>query len=209
MNPDQARHLFQALEACHPAPETELRHEGPFQLLVATLLSAQCTDERVNQVTPALFRRCPDARALAGIETGELEELIRSTGFFHQKARALKECARALEEGFAGRVPETTDELTRLPGVGRKTANLVLGACFGRPGVVVDTHVKRTAGRLGLTSQRDPEKIERDLQAWLEPEEWYPASTRLLLHGRRVCLARAPRCPECPLREWCDTARGG
>lgn len=209
MDQDRARRLFDALAASNPEPRTELRHQNPFELLVATILSAQCTDERVNQVTAVLFQQGPDPRALAELDLAELEALVKPTGFYRNKARAVRDCSRALVEDYGGRVPETLEELVRLPGVGRKTANLILGECFGKPGVVVDTHVRRTAARLGLTTESDAEKVERDLQAWIAPEDWYPASSRLLLHGRYVCVARAPRCPECALRPWCDFATSG
>lgn len=204
MTPSKATQIFRALEAANPDPVTELQHENPFQLLIATILSAQCTDERVNAVTRVLFQRCPDPRALAEIDTLELEEIVKPTGFFRNKARSVKDCSRVLLEDFGGEVPSTMEDLVRLPGVGRKTANLILGDCFGKPGIVVDTHVKRTAARLGLTNQTEPERVEIDLQGWMPPEDWYLGSSRLLLHGRYVCVAKKPKCAECVLYELCE-----
>lgn len=204
MDQAQATQIFRALEAANPDPVTELLHENPFQLLIATILSAQCTDERVNQVTRVLFVRCPDASALAGIGTEELEEIVKPTGFFRNKARSVKDCSRVLLEDFGGEVPSTMEALTRLPGVGRKTANLILGECFGQPGIVVDTHVKRTAARLGLTTETDADRVETDLQKWMPPSDWYLGSSRLLLHGRYVCVAKKPKCGECVLYALCE-----
>lgn len=203
MDQPTATQILRTLEAANPDPVTELLHENPFQLLIATILSAQCTDERVNAVTRVLFVRCPDARSLAEIPTEQLEEIVKPTGFFRNKARSVKDCSRVLLEDFGGEVPATMDALTRLPGVGRKTANLILGECFGQPGVVVDTHVKRTAARLGLTAETDADRVEADLQKWMPPEEWYLGSSRILLHGRYVCLARKPKCAECVLYDLC------
>lgn len=204
MTQQQATRIFRTLEAANPDPVTELLHESPFQLLIATILSAQCTDERVNAVTRVLFQRCPDARALAEIDTLELEVIVKPTGFFRNKARSVKDCSRVLLEDFGGEVPSTMEDLLRLPGVGRKTANLILGDCFGKPGIVVDTHVKRTAARLGLTTGTEPERVEVDLQEWMPPEDWYLGSSRLLLHGRYVCVAKKPKCAECVLYELCE-----
>lgn len=184
----------------------ELEHANPFQLLVATILSAQCTDARVNQVTRDLFRACPDAAALARASLPDLEAAIRSTGFFRTKAKALSGCARALIERHGGEVPRTMQEMTLLPGVGRKTANVVLGAGYGLPtGIVVDTHMARVARRLGLTRRTDPEKIESDLMHLLPVSEWIFFSIAMILHGRYVCQARLPRCGSCPLRSRCPS----
>jgi endonuclease-3 len=171
--------------------------------LVATILSAQCTDERVNRIAPGLFERFPDPRALASAGLGELEEAIRPTGFFRQKARALRACAEAVIERFGGTVPAAIEELTELPGVGRKTASVVAGTAFGLPAVFVDTHVARLARRLGLSSGRTPEKIERDLKALLPSDHWTRFCHQLIHHGRRVCSARKPRCELCPLADLC------
>jgi len=186
-----------------PGADCSLDHSDAFQLLVSTILSAQCTDARVNSVTPALFRRFPTPAAMAGAGA-ELEELIRSTGFFNAKARSIRGACRAIVAEHRGKVPRTMPELNALPGVGRKTANVVLGNAFGAPdGVVVDTHVGRLARRLGWSRHADPEKVERDLNALLPREEWVFAGHALILHGRRTCSSRSPRCPECPLADLC------
>jgi endonuclease-3 len=182
-----------------------LRHENPFQLLVATILSAQCTDERVNLTTPALFKAYPTPAALAAAPTDDLERLIRPTGFFRAKSRNLLGMATALTERYGGVVPSEMKELTTLPGVGRKTANVVLSVAFGLPGLPVDTHVGRLALRLKLTTEKDPVKVEIDLNALVPPEERGAFSVRLILHGRRVCIARRPRCDQCILAEVCPS----
>jgi endonuclease-3 len=200
----RARRVVRALARLYPEPRCALVHRDGFELLAATILSAQCTDARVNQVTPALFARFPDARALAAATQAEVEELIRPTGFFRAKARSLLGMARALVERHGGAVPRDLDALTALPGVGRKTANVVLGTAFGiASGVVVDTHVKRLAFRLGLTTERDPVRIERDLAAVVPRKDWIDLSHRLILHGRSTCLARRPRCEPCELASLC------
>jgi endonuclease III len=191
------------LQRLYPDAATPLVHADALQLLVATILSAQCTDARVNLVTPALFERFPDAAALAGADRGELEELIRSTGFYRNKARAIQACCAAIVAQHGGRVPRTMEELTALPGVGRKTANVVLGSAYGIPGIVVDTHVQRLAGRLGLTAERDPVRIEFALQPLVPEVQWSHFSLWLIFHGRRVCVARRPRCSICPLSPHC------
>jgi len=201
--PARVRAILDGLEALYPDVDCELDRDTPFQLLCATILSAQCTDERVNKVTPELFRRFPDAARMAKARPAELEAIIRSTGFFRQKAKSLKATATLLVEQ-GGELPRTIAELTRLPGVARKTANVVRGEAFGlADGVVVDTHVTRLAGRLGLTRHKDPVKIEQDLMALLPREEWISFSHRLIRLGRTVCVARKPRCPECPLAVLC------
>lgn len=182
---------------------TALEFKNPFELLVATILAAQCTDERVNQVTPLLFGRFPDARSLAAADPLEIEAIIRPTGFFRAKARNIQACCRTLVEAHGGQVPQGMDELTALPGVGRKTANVVRTNCFGLPGVVVDTHVLRLAGRLGLSEHRDADKVEADLMALLPETKWSDFCHRLTWLGRRVCLARKPRCDDCRLRPEC------
>jgi len=192
-----------ALRGLYPDADCALEHSGPLELLVATILSAQCTDERVNRVTPELFRRFPDAAAYAGADPAELEELIRSTGFFRNKARSLIGLGAALEERHAGEVPARMDDLVRLPGVGRKTANVLLGTWFGEPAIFVDTHVTRLAGRLGWSGHRDPLKIEIDLQRLLPREDWTFTAHALIWHGRRVCKARRPDCAACALRPDC------
>lgn len=206
MSKKRAGQILARLKESLPEAACELRHSNAWELLMATILSAQCTDERVNQVTPVLFGRWPEPRALAGAVREEVEEVVRPTGFYRNKARSIQECSQALVERFEGQVPRTMEELVTLPGVGRKTANLILGECFGVPGVVVDTHVKRVSARLGLTKSEDPEEIERDLQKLLPRKDWFEGSSRLLLHGRYVCLAKKPRCGECVLNALCPSA---
>lgn len=200
----RAQAIDEALAETYPDATCELSFRDPFELLVATILSAQCTDARVNQVTPALFARFPDAPSLAAGDQSEIEGLIRPTGFFHAKTRALRAVARALDHRHGGALPASMDALTALPGVGRKTANVVLGTAFGEAaGIVVDTHVGRVVRRLGLSAQRDPEKVERDLIALFPPASWIALGHRLILHGRRVCSARRPACPRCSLAALC------
>lgn len=199
----QAARLFKALRLAQPLPLVELHHRTALQLLIATILSAQCTDQRVNQVTPALFRRYHAAADFAAAEQLELERLIKSTGFFKSKARNIIGCCRAVLERFHGEVPDTMEALVTLPGVGRKTANVVLGTHFGKPALVVDTHVKRVSQRLGLSASEDPERIEEDLQRLMPADEWTAGSQRLLLHGRYVCLARTPNCRACGIYRLC------
>jgi endonuclease III len=206
MDKNRVGDILKALHGAHPEARVELRHDSPLRLLIATILSAQCTDERVNQVTPALFRAWPDARALASAPLAELEGVIRPTGFFRAKARSITSCCQALLERHAGEVPRTMEEMVRLPGVGRKTANVVLGAGYGIPsGIVVDTHMARVAARLGFTKQTDPVKIERDLLAVIPRDEWIFFSIAMILHGRYVCQARLPRCGACPLNPHCPS----
>jgi len=183
-----------------------LRFADPFQLLVATILSAQTTDERVNMTTPALFARFPDAPSLAAADPGVVEELVKSTGFFRNKAKSIIGMAQAVVDRHGGEVPTEMDDLVQLPGVGRKTANVLLSVAMGLPGLPVDTHVKRVTKRLGLTESTDPVKIELDLHALLPPKSWGAFSLRVILHGRRVCVARKPRCEECVLADFCPSA---
>jgi len=200
----QARRVVNALNRLYPDPSCALVHEGPYQLLVATILSAQCTDARVNLVTPALFARYPDAASLAAAGVDDLEALIRPTGFYRAKGRNLRGMASRVVELHGGEVPPSLEALTELPGVGRKTAHVVLGNAFSQAsGVVVDTHVKRLSYRLGLTTHRDPVKIERDLVAAIPRKHWVDFSHRLIEHGRRVCVARKPRCSACELAKLC------
>jgi endonuclease-3 len=190
----------------HPNADTELNYTTPYELLVATILSAQCTDERVNQVTPALFRRYPNAHALARATTDELEPQIQSTGFFRAKSRSLSGMANAVVEQHGGEIPATMDALVKLPGVGRKTANVVLGHALGVPGLPVDRHVLRVANRIGIASSDDPEIVEQQLGAAMPPEEWTQTSDTLILHGRRICKPR-PLCDRCAIREDCNFYR--
>ena len=182
-----------------------LEHDNPFQLLVATILSAQCTDERVNMVTPSVFARWPDAAALAGADPGEVEEVIRPTGFFRNKTVSLLGMSAALVERHAGQVPRTMEELTALPGVGRKTANVIRSVDFDLPGFAVDTHVGRLSRRLRLSAEEDPVKVERDVCALVPARDWGSLSLRLILHGRAVCHARKPRCADCVLSDFCPS----
>ncbi|RMI09745.1 endonuclease III [Cellulomonas triticagri] len=202
----RARRVNRALAERWPDARCELDFRSPLELLVATVLSAQTTDVRVNQVTPVLFTRYPDAAAYAGADPAELEALIRPTGFFRAKARSLTGLGRALVERFDGEVPPRLADLVTLPGVGRKTANVVLGDAFGVPGITVDTHVGRLARRLGWTTQEDPVKVEQDIAALVPRAEWTLLSHRLIFHGRRTCHARRPDCAACPLTRDCPSA---
>lgn len=200
----RARRICRDLAKAYPDAACALVHANPFELLAATILSAQCTDKMVNQVTPELFARYPDATALSRAEPGDVERLIHRTGFFRAKAKSLIGMASGLVEHHGGHVPKDLDALTALPGVGRKTAQVVLGVAFGLPtGIVVDTHVKRLAYRLGLTDASDPVKVERDLMAVLPRQEWIDFSHRMIAHGRTICIARRPGCEECPLARDC------
>ena len=200
----RVQRIIHGLQQTYPEAICALNHETPFQLLVATILSAQCTDERVNLVTPALFKKYSTPQSLAQAVPEELEEVIRSTGFFRNKAKNLIGMSQAVMESHGGKLPQTLEELIQLPGVGRKTANVLLGTAYGIPrGVVVDTHVGRISRLLGLTKNTGAEQIERDLMALVPQEEWIDFSHRLIHHGRRICIARRPKCLECPLLENC------
>ncbi len=204
---ERTEEILDRLMAEYPDAACALVHDDPFQLVVATILSAQCTDKRVNMVTPALFARYPDPTAMAEADLGALEELIRTTGFFRNKARSLKGLGQALVADHDGRVPKSMAELTALPGVGRKTANVVLGNAFGiDEGIVVDTHVQRISGLLGLTTQKTPDKIERDLMQLVPRSHWTLWAHLLILHGRSVCRARRPSCDRCVLYDLCPSA---
>lgn len=194
------------LKKLYPDAICSLEAEDPFQLLVATRLSAQCTDARVNLVTPALFRKYPSVEAFADADTKDVEEIIHSCGFFRQKAKDIVGMARDVIERYGGRVPDEIDELTTLPGVGRKTANLIVGDVYGKPAVVADTHLIRISGRLGLTDTKDPFKVEMALRELLPPEESNDFCHRAVLHGRALCDARKPRCNECPMADFCKFA---
>lgn len=198
--------VVERLKAEYPDAHTELQWKDPFQLLVAVILSAQTTDQQVNLVTPALFATYPGAAALAAAPQEDVEALIKPTGFFHTKARAIREMAQDLVRLHGGEVPGAMESLVTLRGVGRKTANVVLGVAFGEPGFAVDTHVLRLTQRLRLTSATDPVKIEEDVCSMVAPEDWTGLSLRLILHGRRVCLARRPRCDVCVLNDICPSA---
>lgn len=199
----RAQRICRGLAKLYPDAHCALDFENPLQLLIATILSAQCTDVRVNLVTPALFARYPDAQAFADADIGALEKAIQSTGFFRNKAKNIKACCRILVEKHGGLVPGTMEELVPLPGVGRKTANVILGNAFGVPGITVDTHVGRLARRMGLTKHEDPVKVEKDLMELVRQKDWTMFSHRMIFHGRRVCAARQPDCGACLLAEDC------
>jgi endonuclease-3 len=200
----RARSVLARLRKSRPGPRIELEFTNPLELLVATILSAQCTDRRVNEVTRSLFRKYRTAAEYAAADLQTLQEEIRSTGFFRNKAKAIIAAAQNLMAEFGGEVPRSMEEMLTLPGVARKTANVVLGNAYGIPtGVVVDTHVERVARRLGLTREKQPEKIEQDLMRLYPPKGWIEASTQLVLHGRYVCTARDPACAECPVEKLC------
>jgi endonuclease-3 len=199
---ERATKIDEVLAARYPN-DTALRFDSTLQLLVATILSAQCTDAQVNKATPALFAKYPDAAAFAAADMEELEQMIFSTGFYRQKAKSIKGCSTAIVEKFGGEVPRTLDEMVTLPGVGRKTGNLVLGIAEGIPGVVVDTHVTRLSNRMGLTENKNPEKIEKDINELLPPERWMAISSELIYLGREFCPARKPKCGECPVNVHC------
>lgn len=200
----KTRKIYETLHQLHPDAICELNYTNSLQLMVATILSAQCTDVRVNIVTKELFRRCKTVTDYDQISQTDLEEIVRSTGFFRQKAKSIKGAARRILELHKGRVPKTIEELVELPGVGRKTANVILGNSFGIPGLPVDTHVGRIVRRLGLTDAEDPVKVEYAICALLPPEDWTMFSHVVIFHGRRVCKARKPRCSECPVTKVCQ-----
>ena len=203
-DPARVRAILQKLDEAYPAATCALKHENPFQLLISTILSAQCTDERVNQVTATLFPKYPNPKTFAYANPAELEKEIRPTGFFRNKTKSIIGASKKIVEDFRGEVPKSMDELLTLPGVARKTANVVLGTAFGiAAGVVVDTHVQRVAGRLDLTRNGEPKKIEQDLRQVIPQEKWILFSHQLIWHGRRVCQARKPRCIECNLERIC------
>jgi endonuclease-3 len=197
--------ILDALQQTYPNAVCALHHKSAWQLLVATILSAQCTDVRVNLVTPALFRAFPTPRAMAAASLPELEDLIRTTGFFRNKAKSIQGAGRIITEEFGGKVPQTMPELLRIPGVARKTANVVLGSWFKiADGIVVDTHVLRIARRLALTRETTPEKVERDLMRIVPQSQWIDFTHRIISHGRQICIARKPRCADCPLEPLCN-----
>lgn len=203
----RALRIVRLLAKSYPDAACALHHRTPFELLVATILSAQCTDKKVNQVTPQLFARFPTPQAMAKADPADVERLIQPTGFFRQKAKSILSASQDLVARFGGRVPNGLEELVTLRGVGRKTANVVLGDAFGVPGLTVDTHMKRINRRLGLTTESDPDKIERDLMQLIPEKEWTVYSHRVIHHGRVCCDARKPRCETCPLRAECPWPR--
>ncbi len=200
----RVRQILEILERTYPNATTALHYRTPWELLVATILSAQCTDKRVNEVTPGLFAKYPTVADFANANQAELAQDIRSTGFFNNKAKALIGAAKKVQSDFGGKVPRTMEEMLTIPGVARKTANVVLGSAYGIPsGIVVDTHVQRVARRLDLTKETDPVKIEQDLQKIIPKDKWIAFSHEMILHGRALCVARKPRCAECPLDAIC------
>ena len=204
-SPDEVSRLMDSLDEVYPMDGVcYLEYDRPWRLLISTILSAQCTDSRVNQVTPGLFAKYPTLDTLAGANLNELEDCVRSTGFYHSKAIHIIETARMLLDEFGGELPRTMESLLKLPGVGRKTANLILGFIYGIPSIIVDTHVKRISFKLGLTTNTDPAKIEIDLSKQLPEEHWTRYNTQIIAHGRAVCTARSPKCGICPLVEFCD-----
>jgi endonuclease-3 len=204
--PERIAGILKGLDEAYPAVECALAHNSPWELLVATILSAQCTDVRVNMVTPELFRRFPTPEAMAAASLEELEQLIRTTGFFHNKAKSIQGAARKLIAEFGGQVPQTLAELITIPGAARKTANVVLGVCFGKAeGVVVDTHVLRISRRLGLAKTDTPQKVELELMRILPQQRWIGFSHQIIHHGRAVCEARKPKCERCNLEQLCTS----
>ena len=202
------KEIIKILHRTYPRSHTALRHKTPLQLLISTILSAQCTDERVNQITPTLFSKYKKASDFANADRGVLEREIRSAGFYKNKTRNIISACRKIVEEFGGKVPDSMEELTSLPGVGRKTANIVLSSCFGKAeGIAVDTHVRRLAGRLGLSKNKDPGKIEEDLMNIIPKKEWLDLNCMLVNHGRAVCQARKPLCNECVIKRFCLSAR--
>jgi endonuclease III len=203
-NPKRVAAILAKLDEAYPNATCELTHENPFQLVISTILSAQCTDVRVNQVTAQLYKKYPDARAFAYANPAELQQEIRPTGFFRNKTKSVMGASKAIVEHFGGEVPRTMEEMLSLPGVARKTANVVLGTAYGIPsGVVVDTHVLRLTRRLELTKHTEPKKVEQDLMKILPQDKWIQFSHQLIWHGRRVCVARSPRCIDCNLESLC------
>ncbi len=196
--------ILELLDRHYPEAHVTLDFSNPLEMLVATVLSAQCTDVRVNEVTPALFAKYRSAADYAKAPLAELEEMVRPTGFFHNKAKSIKGFSQVLVEKYNGKVPASLDELVKLPGVGRKTANVVLGNAFGIPGIFVDTHLGRVSQRLGLTKEKDPVKIEFDLMPLVPKERWVEFSHQMIQHGRQICHARNPQCTICPLLPYCD-----
>ena len=198
--------VIKAVKAAYPKAGCSLKHRSVWQLMVATILSAQCTDERVNLTTPNLFKAYPTPKALGVAKQENVEKLIRSCGFYKNKAKNIIAASKMIAENYKGRVPKTMEELTKLPGVARKTANVVLGTGYGiNDGIVVDTHVTRLSNRLGLTKNAEPEKIEKDLMRIVPREEWTNFSHQLIAHGRAVCQARNPKCADCPLKTFCPS----
>ncbi|MCB0349359.1 MAG: endonuclease III [Bdellovibrionales bacterium] len=200
---ERSKNIIKVLKKTYPNSKCSLHFESPFQLLIATILSAQCTDDRVNQTTPALFKKYPDAKGFLAATQAEVETLIRSTGFYKNKAKNILACCQQIVEKYPRGLPKTTEELHALPGVGRKTANVVLGTAFGIPGMVVDTHVTRITNRLGFCKGTDAVKLEMELMKIVEKEDWVKFTHLLIDHGRAVCVARTPKCEDCVIKKFC------
>lgn len=204
---ERIKKIIEILRENYPNSRTALNYKNPLQLLVATILSAQCTDVKVNQVTPSLFEKYPTAADLARADREELEKIIRPTGFYRNKAKSIKQAAAVIEKDFSGKIPDTMEELITLPGVARKTANIILSSVFRKAeGIAVDTHVKRLAGRLGLSHEKNPDKIEKDLMKLIPREDWLDFNYMLVNHGRKICQAKKPKCSQCVLRQLCPSA---
>jgi endonuclease-3 len=199
--------ILEILESTYPGVKTALGHRNPLELMIATILSAQCTDERVNRVTKTLFQKLRTAKDFVEVPLSDLEEMVRPTGFYRNKAKSIKGCCESLVEKHAGKVPDNMEALVQLHGIGRKTANVILGSAFGIPGIVVDTHVKRLSQRIGLTKEVDPVRIEFDLMALIPKKNWIDFSHQMIWHGRALCKARKQNCPACPLRDLCNYGR--
>ena len=203
---NKVKQIIAILSEKYPEPKCALDHMTPWELLVATILSAQCTDKRVNMITPALFKKYPSVESFAKADIKELEKYIHSAGFYHNKAKNIINCASELLNLYNGELPQTLDELTKLPGVGRKTGSVLLGTAYGKAeGIVVDTHVSRLSQKIGLTKESDPEKIEKDLMKIVEKKHWINFSHWLILHGRETCIARRPKCDDCVISALCDS----
>lgn len=200
----RARRVRTLLKKAYPDARTMLDHRNAYELLIATILAAQCTDAKVNEVTRTLFREYPDPESLAKAKGADVEKTVKPTGFFRQKTKSILGTASGIVERFGGKVPDNMEDLTSLPGVGRKTANIVLGECFGKPGIVVDTHLKRVTARIGLAHEKDPDKIEAELDDVIAEKDRTVFSHVVTFHGRRICVAAKPRCPECVVRPLCD-----
>jgi len=201
---ERARKIMNVLKKAYPDARCMLHHRNAYELLVATILAAQCTDQKVNEVTASLFKKYRTPADLAAAETSVLEKEVKSTGFFRQKTKSIRNCCAIIIRDYDGKVPGTMEEMLKLPGVGRKTANVVLGECFGKPGIIVDTHFRRVTARLGLTRNEDPDKIEADLDELIPLKDRTLFSHVITFHGRRICVARKPRCEECPVNSLCD-----
>ena len=202
--PQKVKEIIKVFESLYPDTKTSLTYKNSVQLLISTQLSAQCTDKRVNIVAKTLYKKYDSVQSFADADLNELEKEIKPTGFYHNKTKNIKNCCKMIVEKFGGKIPDNIEDMLKLPGVGRKTANLVLGVVYGIPGIVVDTHVKRLSQRIGLTKNNNPDKIEQDLMRIVPKDEWNAFCHQLILHGRRICKARRPECPNCEIFNYCD-----